>query len=88
MVSGPTLSRGYLNDNDLTQKAFIESSPWLASIGEKRFYKTGDIARINVDGNVEIIGRKEDGQIKLHGLRLELGEIEAAIKTCHPLAKA
>ncbi|KAL8656289.1 MAG: hypothetical protein Q9226_002718 [Calogaya cf. arnoldii] len=83
VVSGPTLSRGYLNDIDLTEKAFIKSSPWLARIGESRFYKTGDIARIDVNGNVEIIGRKEDGQIKLHGLRLELGEIEAAIRTCH-----
>ncbi|KAL8998121.1 MAG: hypothetical protein Q9169_002742 [Polycauliona sp. 2 TL-2023] len=84
VISGPTLSRGYLNDSELTKKAFIDSSPWLARVGEKRFYKTGDIARIRVDGNVEVIGRKEDGQIKLHGLRLELGEIEAAIRACRP----
>ncbi|KAI4117411.1 MAG: hypothetical protein LQ345_002352 [Seirophora villosa] len=88
VVSGPTLSRGYLNDSELTEKAFIETSPWLRRIGEKRFYKTGDIARIDVDGNVEVIGRKDDGQIKLHGLRLELGEIEVAIRTCHSLATA
>ena len=88
VISGPTLSRGYLNDSELTKKAFIDSAPWLARIGEKRFYKTGDIARIGVDGNVEVIGRKEDGQIKLHGLRLELGEIEAAIRTCHLLTPA
>ncbi|KAL9620414.1 MAG: hypothetical protein Q9204_008208, partial [Flavoplaca sp. TL-2023a] len=81
------LTTGYLNDIDLSQKAFIDSSHWLASIGETRFYKTGNIARIDVDGNVEIIGRKDDGQLKLHGLRLDLGEIEAAIRTSHLLAK-
>lgn len=37
VISGPTLSRGYLNDSELTKKTFIVSAPWLARIGEKRF---------------------------------------------------
>ena len=88
VISGPTLARGYLNDSERTKAAFIEHVPWLVRIGEKRLYKTGDLARFDLDGNVEILGRKEDGQIKLHGLRLELGEIEAAIRACQYLSTA
>jgi acyl-CoA synthetase (AMP-forming)/AMP-acid ligase II len=88
VISGPTLARGYLNDDERNKAAFIEHVQWLARIGEKRLYKTGDLARFDLDGNVEILGRKEDGQIKLHGLRLELGEIEAAIRACQCLPTA
>lgn len=88
VVSGPTLARGYLNDREQTKEAFIEDVPWLARTGERRMYKTGDLARIDLDGNVEILGRKEDGQIKLHGRRLELGEIESAIGACQSLSTA
>lgn len=82
VISGPTLAQGYLNDSKRTEAAFIEHVQWLARTGHERIYKTGDLARFDVDGNVEIMGRKEDGQIKLHGLRLELGEIETAIASC------
>ncbi|KAI4127328.1 MAG: hypothetical protein LQ338_003251 [Usnochroma carphineum] len=88
VISGHTLAREYLNDPELTRKAFIQNSPWLKMIGETRFYKTGDIARMDLDGNVEILGRKEDDQVKLHGLRLELGEIETAMRKCPSLASA
>ncbi|KAK9765829.1 hypothetical protein K7432_005517 [Basidiobolus ranarum] len=73
-VSGPQLARGYLNRPDLTAQAFEKST--LCS-GE-RLYRTGDLARFNADGSVELIGRK-DNQIKLHGLRIELDEIEHAL---------
>ena len=86
VISGPTLARGYLNDSERTKASFVEDVAWLARTGEKRLYKTGDLARFDVDGNVEILGRKEDGQIKLHGTRLELGEIEAAIGACESLS--
>lgn len=85
-VSGPTLARGYLNAEQLTRQAFIESAPWLAKVGETRFYKTGDLACIGMDGTVEILGRKEEEQIKLHGVRVELGEIEAIMRGCPSLA--
>jgi amino acid adenylation domain-containing protein len=88
VISGPTLARGYLNDSKRTKAAFLKDVPWLARIGEKRLYKTGDLARFDVNGNVEILGRKEDGQIKLHGLRLELGEIETAIGACECFSAA
>ncbi|KAK9718486.1 hypothetical protein K7432_005451 [Basidiobolus ranarum] len=73
-VSGPQLARGYLNRPDLTKKAFIMNP--LAT--DERLYCTGDLARFNSDGSVELIGRK-DNQIKLHGLRIELDEIEHAL---------
>lgn len=47
VVSNPTLARGYLNDRERTAAAFIEDVPWLARIGEKRLYKTGDLARFD-----------------------------------------
>ncbi|KAK9688093.1 hypothetical protein K7432_014522 [Basidiobolus ranarum] len=73
-VSGPQLARGYLNRPDLTEAAFI-SNPFISG---ERLYRTGDLARFNIDGSVELIGRK-DNQIKLHGLRIELDEIEHAL---------
>ncbi|RMJ16804.1 hypothetical protein CDV36_003523 [Fusarium kuroshium] len=79
VVTGSTLARGYLNDPEKTSAAFLENVSWLAKVGEQRLYKTGDLARFDVDGHVEIVGRREDMQIKFRGLRIELGEIETAI---------
>ncbi|KAK9685270.1 hypothetical protein K7432_015575 [Basidiobolus ranarum] len=73
-ISGPQLARGYLNRPDLTQKVFV-ASPFVEG---ERMYNTGDLARFNEDGSVELMGRK-DNQIKIHGLRVELDEIENAI---------
>lgn len=54
---------------------------------KERVYKTGDLGRFAVDGSgsVEILGRKEDNQVKLNGLRIELGEIENAMVACKSL---
>lgn len=79
VVTGSTLARGYLNDPEKTSAAFLENVAWLVKVGEQRLYKTGDLARFDVDGHVEIVGRREDMQIKFRGLRIELGEIETAI---------
>lgn len=79
VVTGSTLARGYLNDPEKTSAAFLENVSWLAKVGEQRLYKTGDLARFDIDGHVEIVGRREDMQIKFRGLRIELGEIETAI---------
>ena len=82
VVSGPTLARGYLNDRIKTNEKFVRGVPWLPQSTDNRIYKTGDIARFDLDGNVEILGRVEDGQIKMHGMRLEIGEIESIIQNC------
>ncbi|KAJ3165031.1 hypothetical protein HDU88_004750 [Geranomyces variabilis] len=69
------LARGYLKDPVLTKRAFI-SHPFKQG---QRLYRTGDIVRQLPDGQIECLGRK-DSQIKLHGLRIELSEIECAIQ--------
>ncbi len=76
-ISGAGVARGYLNKDDLTQKAFLDN-PFLQE-GDadqyKRLYKTGDLARMLPDGNYEFLGRI-DHQVKVNGIRIELGEIE------------
>ena len=73
-IAGAQLGRGYLGRPDLTGRAFI---PDPFHPGE-RMYRTGDLARFRSDGAILYLGRA-DGQVKLRGQRLELGEIEAAI---------
>jgi acyl-coenzyme A synthetase/AMP-(fatty) acid ligase len=76
-IGGLTLMRGYLNRPDLTASKFI-SNPFISpddKLYNERIYKTGDLVRWLPDGNLEYIGRN-DNQIKIHGLRVELGEIE------------
>lgn len=75
-LGGVQLSRGYLNRKELTEKSFIKN-PYGISEAD-RIYKTGDKVRMQSDGNIEYIGRL-DHQIKLRGLRIEIGEIEASI---------
>ena len=80
IIAGPTLACGYLNDDAKTQFSFIAAPTWAIRIGLqfKRFYKTGDLLRYDVDtldGSYRFIGRK-DTQIKLHGQRIEPGEVE------------
>lgn len=60
--------RGYINDEERTRQAFV---------GE--YFRSGDIARVNEDGNYVILGRKTD-MIKINGNRIEPAEIEAAVK--------
>ncbi|KAJ5964408.1 uncharacterized protein N7479_004284, partial [Penicillium vulpinum] len=79
VVQGPMVARGYLNDPQKTNAAFVESPPWLPidfPKKQRRIYKTGDLVRYNADGTLSFIGRK-DTQVKVHGQRVELGEIEA-----------
>ena len=82
IVSGVGVCPGYNNLPDKTQEAFITWGPQ-----QQRYYKTGDFAKWNADGEVVILGRT-DHQVKLNGLRIELGEIETvmaqqpAVKQC------
>ena len=71
-VGGHQLAQGYLNRPEQTAAAFI-SSPY------GRLYRTGDKARLRPDGTLECFGRLADGQVKLRGQRMELGEVEAAV---------
>ncbi|MEH2147515.1 non-ribosomal peptide synthetase [Nostoc sp.] len=81
-IAGVGLARGYLNRPDLTAEKFIE----VELFGKiERIYKTGDLARWGVDGNLEYLGRIDD-QIKLRGFRIELGEVESILLQ-HPSVK-
>lgn len=76
-VAGNSLSRGYLHDPTLTAKKFIYNQ--LTNNSGQRLYKTGDLARYLPNQTIEIVGR-EDFQIKIRGIRVELGEIESILK--------
>ncbi|NER27105.1 MAG: amino acid adenylation domain-containing protein [Symploca sp. SIO1C4] len=76
-IGGMGLAREYLNRPDLTEEKFIPNP-----FGNSKLYKTGDLARYLVDGNIEFLGRI-DHQVKIRGFRIELGEVEAVVNT-HP----
>jgi amino acid adenylation domain-containing protein len=79
-VGGASLTRGYLNNPDLTAEKFIPN-PFSEEAGA-RLYKTGDLACYLPDGNIKFLGRL-DNQVKIRGYRIELGEIEAVLRQ-HP----
>lgn len=82
-IGGPGLARGYLHAAELTQNQFISDLPWL-KMGQ-RIYKTGDLVSMLPNGALVYMGRK-DFQVKIHGFRIELEEIETALKN-HPEIK-
>lgn len=72
-ISGPLVAKGYLNRPELTRERF-QSLP-----SGERVYRTGDLVRLNHDGAFTFVGRTDD-QVKLRGQRLEIGEVNNAIK--------
>lgn len=80
VVGGPSLLREYINSPDKTDSAMIEDPSWSFTLDTpvRRFYKTGDLLRYSIDtldGRLEFVGRTDD-QVKYHGQRIELREIE------------
>ncbi len=78
-VSGPQVSRGYLNRPEKTTEVFISNPFADGSDMYSRCYRTGDIVRYLPDGNIQFVGRK-DGQVKIRGFRIEMKEVEAVIR--------
>jgi amino acid adenylation domain-containing protein len=74
-IGGVGLALGYLNRPELTADKFIVN-PFSSKL--ERLYKTGDLARVLPDGNIEFIGRI-DHQVKVSGFRIELEEIETTL---------
>ena len=84
-VAGMALAEGYLNAPGLTEEKFLE---WNTENHEKiRVYRTGDMARILHDDQIEFLGRSDD-QIKIRGFRVELGEIEVHLNELEEVQQA
>ncbi|KZN75423.1 hypothetical protein N477_01545 [Pseudoalteromonas luteoviolacea H33-S] len=76
LISGLGLATGYLHQPELTTQRFINYSH--ADSEPVRMYKTGDLVRRLPDGQFAYIGRSDD-QIKIRGMRIELGEVESQL---------
>ncbi|KAL8950438.1 MAG: hypothetical protein Q9222_003532 [Ikaeria aurantiellina] len=90
LVEGPTLARGYLNDELRTREAFIEWPTGLAATGgvsTSRVYRTKDLVQYRSDGALKFVGRS-DTQIKIRGQRVELGEVEYQLTQQYGVAKS
>ncbi|KAI9368043.1 hypothetical protein BJX61DRAFT_546918 [Aspergillus egyptiacus] len=79
LIDGPIVGRGYVGDPVKTAASFVSSPAWRQAFPgadpAARMYKTGDLVQYVADGKIAFIGRK-DAQVKLHGQRLELPEVE------------
>jgi amino acid adenylation domain-containing protein len=75
LMTGPQLTRGYIDDPEKTVSAFVR-------VPERQavYYRTGDLVRRPLDdGPLQFLGRR-DTQVKIRGFRVELGEVEAAVR--------
>ena len=79
LIGGVGVTAGYLDEPALTVAAFTR-------LDGERYYRSGDRVRATADGTLEFLGRLDD-QVKIHGYRLEPGEIEAVLRT-HPAVTA
>ena len=77
-LTGYQIADGYLNLKEETERAFLKN-PFDENEDYNIMYRTGDIARFLPDGSIDIVGRR-DSQVKIRGNRVELSEIEVAIR--------
>ncbi|HSR68613.1 MAG TPA: amino acid adenylation domain-containing protein [Acidobacteriota bacterium] len=83
-ISGKALARGYLNRPALTAERFLPDP--FAGRGA-RMYRSGDRGHLLADGNIQFAGRV-DNQVKIRGHRVELDEVEAALRRCPGVREA
>ncbi|KAL4954838.1 acetyl-CoA synthetase-like protein [Aspergillus filifer] len=92
VIEGPVVGRGYLHDleSSLPNSPFIEAPAWLHQFppgtANPRLYRTGDLVHYEGNGAIRFLGRK-DSQVKVHGQRLEPGEVEYNIRLLLPWAR-
>ncbi|MFE1380307.1 amino acid adenylation domain-containing protein [Streptomyces sp. NPDC058740] len=84
-VGGGAVGRGYRGNPRRTAEMFVPD-PYAAEPGG-RLYRTGDLGRVNADGELEFLGRA-DTQIKIRGQRIEVGEVESALRRCPGVVEA
>ncbi|MFC0599819.1 amino acid adenylation domain-containing protein [Streptomyces palmae] len=79
LIGGAGVAQGYLNRPELTAERFL---PDVYGASGGTVYRTGDLVRLRPDGELDYLGRL-DAQVKLHGYRIEPGEVESALAR-HP----
>jgi amino acid adenylation domain-containing protein len=84
-IGGAGLALGYRNRPELTAERFVENR--IAPEKSKRLYRTGDLGRWRGDGELEYLGRV-DGEVKLRGMRIDVGEIESVLAAQSGIADA
>ncbi len=85
VIAGPGLSNGYRAAPALMSRAFVANT--IEPRRFERMYRSGDLGRYRPDGTLEYLGRR-DRQVQLHGYRIELPEIEAALLACEGVGAA
>ena len=86
-IAGIGLASGYLNRPALTERAFVPDFIGIPENPSGRIYRTGDLGRVNADGEIEHHGRI-DTQVKIRGYRVELTEIESILLQVPGIAQA
>ncbi len=86
-IAGIGLASGYLNRPELTERAFVPDFLGIPENPSGRIYRTGDLGRVNSDGEIEHHGRI-DTQVKIRGYRVELTEIESVLLQVPGIAQA
>ncbi|MFJ2985441.1 amino acid adenylation domain-containing protein, partial [Pseudomonas sp. NPDC087185] len=84
-IGGAQVARGYFNRPELTEERFLPDP--FSEVANARLYRSGDLVRWNADGTLDYLGRNDD-QVKIRGVRVELGEIEAALAAQPGIADA
>ncbi|MER5357252.1 amino acid adenylation domain-containing protein [Streptomyces sp. NPDC002785] len=84
-MAGECVTDGYLNRPELTRERFL-ANPFRTEAEHRAgrypvLYRTGDVVRRTRNGEIEYVGRN-DAQVKINGLRIELGEVESVLATC------
>ncbi|GAA4183153.1 hypothetical protein GCM10022252_10130 [Streptosporangium oxazolinicum] len=82
-IAGECVGPGFVNLPDRTARSYVPD-PLDPAV---RAYRTGDLGRVGEDGDIEFLGRR-DGQVKLRGFRVELGEIETLLTSMPSVAEA
>jgi non-ribosomal peptide synthetase-like protein len=86
-IAGIGLARGYVGRPDLTERAFVPDFLGIPDNPPGRIYRTGDLGRVNAEGEIEHHGRI-DTQVKIRGYRIELTEIESVLLRVPGIAQA